>query len=149
MRRTHFLFWVVGLSVLVTAACGARGPLDINGIDYDHKDSGVTADTGVMIADTGADVGREAGREGGLVNCGQCIAQKCGAQLLMCVQSMPCRTLLQCAVTNCFGGMNGFDPQCLLNKCGGDLSAFAQLLTVITCVASNCGQDCVGVLGGM
>lgn len=149
MRRSLFL--PASFVVLVIAACGSRGPLDINGIDYDHPDTGVVTDGGVMMADTGPDVAPpgDAGREGSLINCGTCIAQKCGAQLLACFQSMPCRGALQCAVQNCAGGMNGFDLQCMLSKCSMYLQGFAQLLPVATCVATNCGQDCLGALGGM
>jgi hypothetical protein len=149
MRRALFFLFP---ATVVALACGSRGPLDINGIDYDHPDSGVASDTGVMMmADTGPDVAPgDAGREGGsLINCGQCVATKCGAQLLACFQSMPCRGALQCAVQNCAGGMNGFDPQCMITKCSMYLQGFSQLLPVVTCVVTNCGQDCLGALGGM
>jgi hypothetical protein len=128
--------------------CGSRGPLDITGnygFDSGESDASVQ-DTGA-VADTGADVEPEAGRDAGpLVNCGQCVAQKCGQQFIQCFQSTDCRTTLQCAVQNCFQN-GGFDQTCLLNKCGSDLKGFAQLLGVVVCVASNCGQDCIGVLG--
>jgi hypothetical protein len=149
MRPSPFIFLFGVSAFVVVAACGSRGPLDINGVDY-KPDSGVT-DTGVIIADTGADVQPETsdGRDSGpLVNCGMCVTQKCGMQFLQCFQSTPCRTTLQCAIQNC-GGMNGFNAQCLLQKCGADLTGLAQLIAVVTCVASNCGQDCLGFLGGM
>lgn len=148
MRGAHFV--VACVPLIVIAACGSRGPLDINGVDY-KPDSGIadaSIDTGI---DTGVDTGVvDAGRDGtSLVNCGQCVTQKCASQFLACFQSMACRDALQCAVMNCAGGMNGFDPQCLLQKCSKFLSGFGQLLPVVTCVTQNCGQDCLGVLGGM
>lgn len=152
MRGARFIIVCVPFAVI--AACGSRGPLDINGVDYAKPDTGMIPDTGIVdtgIVDTGIDTGVEdAGREGGsLVNCGQCVAQKCSMQFLQCFQSQPCRDALQCAVQNCAGGMNGFDPQCLFSKCSKYFQGFQQLLPVVTCVAQNCGPDCLGVLGGM
>lgn len=146
MKRLLFL----GV-VLLALGCGSRGPLDIDGRYYDERDSGIadgsTTDTGG--SDTGAvvDATPEAGRDAGpLVNCGQCVAQNCQSQFVACFTNTDCRNALQCAVQNCFGN-GGFDQSCLINKCAMDLKGFAQLLGVVTCVASKCGQDCIGVLG--
>lgn len=148
----RWLFVGLLVSGALGVACGSRGPLDITGVDYSDKDASVSdaapADASADAApeDSGVDAGRDAGL---LVNCAQCVAQKCGQQLFQCFQSTTCRSTLQCAVQNCLSGMGGFDTGCLLSKCGQNLQGFAQLLGVVTCVASNCGKDCLTVLGGM
>jgi hypothetical protein len=93
----------------------------------------------------------EAGRDAGpIVNCLSCVQMNCGTQLLQCVTDTVCRTTLQCAVQKCFtGGGAGFDPQCLLKNCGMDLSGFAKVLAVVTCVTGKCGEQCISLLGGM
>jgi len=145
MRRALFLPFVV-----LATSCGSRGPLDIDGRYYDERDSGVadasvtdSSNDGSASVDAAAEAGRDAGP---LVNCGQCVAQNCQSQFVACFTNTDCRNALQCAVQNCFGN-GGFDQSCLINKCAMDLKGFAQLLGVVTCVASKCGQDCIGVLG--
>src|SRR5579885_3481138 len=90
---------------LAFVACGARGPLDVEIVQETPADAAVEAnvvEAGVDAADAtdAADAPDETGRpgfDGGpLVNCGQCIAQSCGQQLLTCITSAACRTALQC-----------------------------------------------------
>jgi hypothetical protein len=87
---------------------------------------------------------------GPIVHCLSCVQQMCGQQIVMCLTDTQCRMTLQCAVQNCFmGGGAGFDPQCLLQKCGQNLAGFAQVLAVVTCVTGKCGEPCISLLGGM
>lgn len=131
----------------LAAACGSRGPLDIAG-PYSYADSGADG----TVQDSGADTGvADGGREGGgppIVNCALCVGQQCNQQLLQCIQSMPCRTILQCAVQKCLGMGGGFNPACL-TQCGTDFQALAQVLSVVTCVTGKCGEQCLGLLGQM
>jgi len=134
----------------IAAACGSRGPLDIAG-PYSYADSGAgdaTLQDGASSADggTSADGGRDGGQP--VINCALCVGQQCNQQVLQCIQSTPCRTILQCAVQKCLGMGGGFNPSCLA-QCGTDFQALAQVLSVVTCVTGKCGDQCLGLLGQM
>lgn len=143
MRRPLAILLV---ALPLAAACGSRGPLDISGL-YETADSGadsMQADSGV--ADAGADTASDSGQPA--INCALCVGQQCNQQLLQCLQSAPCRAILQCAVQKCLGMGGGFNPTCLA-QCGTDFQALAQVLSVVTCVTGKCGDQCLGLLGQM
>jgi hypothetical protein len=149
-----------GVSLTLTiVACGSRGPLDIDVIEY-VNDASATVDgagddgagDGANNGDGGASDGPvDVGPEGNpLVNCGQCIAQSCGQQVLTCITDTTCRTTLQCVVQMCLGGGGGgIDIQCALACGGGDPANLAGILSVFTCITSKCGADCASALGGL
>jgi predicted small lipoprotein YifL len=144
MRRT---IAVLVVALPLAAACGSRGPLDITG-PYAYADSGadgtVTTDAGTT--DGGADGPSDSGQP--IINCALCVGQQCNMQLLQCIQSTPCRTIMQCAVQKCLGMGGGFNVACLA-QCGTDFQALAQVLAVVTCVTGKCGEQCLGLLGMM
>lgn len=153
------------------AACGGRGPLEIdtdtldagdqdatNGLDATTQSDGEIPDaTPSTDATTRTDARAvDAGRDAGgftidtgipIVNCGLCVAQSCGQDLLACIQSVPCRTTLQCVTTTCLGGGTP-DPACVLKCSNGDTTALLQIFKVFQCIVSNCGQSCLALLGG-
>jgi hypothetical protein len=86
---------------------------------------------------------------GGLINCGTCLYEKCGTQVLACIASSTCVTVAQCAVTMCFTG-GAPDPLCILQKCAnGNPQELGPLIGVFSCVAMTCGMQCTSVLGGL
>jgi hypothetical protein len=134
--------------VLITAVvlgCGSRGPLD----DYaypvvmDAGDDGASLDAGPPEAAAPVDAGREAGP----LDCGLCAIRSCGSTVLECVQSPPCRSVLQCAATTCFSG--GLDTQCIFQCATDDPQGALGMLAIIQCVTSKCGSDCTSVIGGL
>jgi hypothetical protein len=150
--------WAALLAVpTLVAACGARGPLDIVVVEGQEADAGAGVDAAATVdasevapeaspPEAGGPPGFDAG---GLINCGTCLYESCGAQVLACITSNTCLTTAQCAVTMCFaGGMP--DPLCILQKCAnGDPQALSSLIGVFTCVAVTCGMQCTSVLGGL
>ncbi|HEY6461845.1 MAG TPA: hypothetical protein VIY73_16885 [Polyangiaceae bacterium] len=157
-RRLAPAALVAGLLV----ACGARGPLDITVIEQGPADADVDApgvDAGIDASETGtgdgsldaADAPDEGapGFDGGpIVNCGSCVIQNCGSQLLTCIQSTTCRTALQCVVTTCLSGGTP-DPTCVLGCANGDATALGDLVGAFECVIGTCGAQCTSVLGGL
>jgi hypothetical protein len=155
---------VVLLLVLVTVpGCGSRGPLDINVIEpvtldgaidnFVPVNDGSSLDTAAEDATPEAmpdvapgDAGRDTG--GGPLMCLTCIQQQCGMQVFACFQNTTCRTTLQCVLTTCLGGGGGINPQCALMCANGDITALQDILNIVTCIGTNCGQSCVGVLPG-
>ena len=146
---------------VLVVACGARGPLDIEVI-REVADAGTSADvmldvpgetTDVSAHDVLADVIDAApeamGPDGGpLVNCGSCIAQNCGQQVITCIMSTSCRTALQCVVQSCLtGGMPSL--QCLGGCTGSDPTTQQDVLMVLGCIIGTCGSQCAGALGGL
>jgi hypothetical protein len=110
-------------------------------------DAPAIADAGADVSDAKADAGRDSGQ---IINCLSCVQTNCGSALLMCVQNQACRDALQCTIQNCFtGGGSGFNPQCILQKCGQNLSGLAGVLAAVTCVTSKCGEQCLSLLGMM
>lgn len=139
---------------LVLVACGARGPLDVTVIEeVPTPEGGATLDAPVDVVDatdaTDASEEEAAGRDAGaLVNCGTCVAQSCGQELLTCITSTACRTALQCVVTMCLTG--GTPDFTCINSCtNGDNTALAQLVGAFTCIIQTCGTQCTSVLGGL
>jgi hypothetical protein len=147
----------------LVCACGARGPLDITIIEVVASDAAVTGDVQIDTSSQDAfpDV-REAmpdvqeaaadtsmGMDGGpLVNCGTCVAQNCGNQLLTCVTAPGCTAALQCVATMCVtGGVP--DLSCVTGCTMGNNTTESQLLSVFGCVIGTCGTQCTGLLGGL
>lgn len=148
----------------LVCACGARGPLDITIIEVNASDAAVATDvqTDTISPDALADAARDAtpdvleaaadtamGMDGGpLVNCGTCVAQNCGNQLLMCITAPGCTAALQCVATTCLtGGVPNFS--CVTGCTMGNTTTESQLLSVFGCVIGTCGTDCTGLLGGL
>lgn len=162
----HFLARraLVGTALAAAAlvcACGARGPLDIT-VVVETPDTGADVAVPLDAASDAADAPPEAtadvleaspdtsmGPDGGpLVNCGSCIANTCGTQVVACVTSSTCATALQCTATMCLTGGTP-NIQCVLGCTNGDAMTQQQLLSVFGCVLGNCGSSCTSVLGGL
>jgi len=154
-RRFIASLFACGLGALAVAACGSRGPLDLDvgAIDVDASATVDASDANadVAISDAPADAPVETGPDGNpLVNCGQCLAQQCGQQILMCLTDTTCRTTLQCVAQMCLGGGGGgLNPQCALGCAGGDPGKLGGILALFTCVTQKCGADCTSALGGL
>ncbi len=149
------------VSAFVSSACGSRGPLDIDVINVIESGDGgqATSDASVdalvdapqaPARDAPADAPRDATakKEAGLVDCGLCVVQQCGAPILACVQSAVCRSTLQCAATTCLKG-GAPDLACVLTCAKGDSTTLQQLVGVFGCITVKCGNDCTSVLGGL
>ena len=162
-RPRHALAPILFLAcaALIASACGSRGPLDINVVDWDAGNSGTldgSVDLDGALQGDGAASGDgaikgDARADSGLppiVNCGACIAQNCGQQIFACLADVACRATFQCVVTKCLngGGAGGPDPQCLFTCSGSDPQGAVQVLRVFTCIINKCGADCQAVLGG-
>jgi hypothetical protein len=151
----------------IVCACGARGPLDIIVVEQLPADASVDVATRDIEASVEAtadvqadgladgpasamDAAPEAmGFDGGiLVNCGSCLVQSCGNDVLTCVTSQGCITALQCVATGCLtGGTPNFG--CIQGCTNGNSTTEQQLLTLVGCVIGNCGMSCAGALGGL
>ncbi len=151
----------LGAAALVSA-CGARGPLDIIVVE-EVADASVDAH-----AEASKDASKEASDgptdapgdvqdatpdtsmpfDGGpLFNCGTCLVQTCGTQLLTCITSPACTTALQCVTTTCLTSGTP-DISCLTGCTGGDATTQMQLLSVIGCIIGNC-PTCTSALAGL
>jgi hypothetical protein len=160
LRRA--LFSAALAAPVLVVACGSRGPLDIEVI-REYPDASASLDaiadvpgetSDVAAHDVLADVIDAApdvmvGPDGGpLVNCGSCIAQSCGQQVITCITSTTCRTALQCVVQMCLtGGMPSLT--CLGGCTGSDPTTQMDVLAVIGCIVGTCGSQCTGALGGL
>lgn len=149
------LFPATVIAVLAVA-CGARGPLDIIVVE-EAPDADVDAAVDVSVVDAAdaSDAHDAAEEEGGggfdggpIVNCGSCVVQSCGTQLLTCIESTTCRTALQCVVTTCLSGGTP-DITCIGTCAGSDPTTLADLIGAFTCIIETCGAQCTSVLGGL
>jgi hypothetical protein len=147
----------------LVAACGSRGPLDIDVIQETPSDAATDAhgDASVEASSDASDGGADAihdaleaapdtsmGFDGGpLVNCGSCLVQTCGTQLLTCVTASGCLTALQCVASTC---LTSGTPSitCLTGCTNGDSTTQQQLLSVLGCVIGNC-PVCTSALAGL
>lgn len=160
-RATCFALLAAGASVL--ASCGSRGPLED---DLAFAPSDAATDTPVSpVPDAAAledaetdattpprDAGRDAAREAGpvetVLQCVGCVADTCGEPLVGCLQSAPCRDVVQCVVTTCLAGGGGPDPVCLFGcAAGSDPASLQQAVGVFQCVAGTCGASCSSAVG--
>ncbi len=157
------LFSAALAAPVLVVACGSRGPLDVIEIVQGSPDASVTVDAhldapsetnDVAVHDALPDVIDAApeamgGFDGGpIVNCGSCLVQSCGQQLLTCLTATACTTALQCVVQMC---LTGGTPslQCLGGCTGSDPTTQQDVLSVIGCVIGTCGSQCAGALGGL
>lgn len=159
VRRALASTLASALAALAVLACGSRGPLDIEVIEINGVD-GATVDGAELdgathdgSADSAPDVVSDGRADGGnpLVNCGQCLAQSCGQQVLACITDTNCRGVLQCVAQMCLGGggTGGLNPQCALGCAGGDFTKLSGVIALFTCVTTKCGPDCASALGGL
>jgi hypothetical protein len=155
--------FLVGTSLAAAAlvsACGARGPLDIIVVEElpdasvdAHAEAEASSEAGDGPTDAPGDVLDAApdtsmGFDGGpLFNCGTCLVQTCGTQLLTCVTASACTTALQCVATTCLTSGTP-DISCLTGCTGGDATTQQQLLSVIGCIIGNC-PTCTSALAGL
>jgi predicted small lipoprotein YifL len=144
-------------SLLVAAAfvaCGSRGPLDFE-VVYDTPDTStvdVSADA-TATTDAKSDARPDAAGETGpnlppIVECGACLVQSCGQQILACFQSPSCREVFSCVTQNCLAG-GAPDPSCLFKCAQSDPQGGVEVLRIFQCVTQKCGDDCAGLLGGL
>ncbi|MDB4993728.1 MAG: hypothetical protein JWM74_1160 [Myxococcaceae bacterium] len=143
---------IAGLALfasVVAAGCGSRGPLDLEGAG--QEDSGADADVPdvepiVDATPTPKDTGPEAGT--GLVDCGLCIANKCGGAILACITKPDCQKILTCVTQTCLAG-GGLNPICMLTCVQTAPAGAADAIQVVTCLTQTCGPTCIDVLSGL
>ena len=144
------------VTAFVLVACGARGPLDVTVIEVVEGPEG-GADVGVDAAADATDASEAAtdsapetqGFDAGpLVNCGTCVYQSCGTQLISCLTSTSCRTTLQCVVTMCISG-GVPDITCVTTCANGDATALGDVLGAFACIVQTCGTQCTSLLSGL
>ena len=158
-RRSPLVSALTGAAAFATflTACGSRGPLDIDVINVTENgdggpgtmlDGAVDASPLDASAHDSATTDATPRKEAGLIDCGLCLAQQCGAPILKCIQNTACRTTFQCAAMKCLQGGSP-DLPCLLQCANGDPAGIAQLIGIFQCVAGKCGSDCTSLLGGL
>jgi predicted small lipoprotein YifL len=141
------------------AACGARGPLEVDVIDV-YPDAGPTSDASILDAapeatlpDAAPDATGDDAADGNgnpVVDCVSCVGQMCGTDLIDCLTNTDCRTDVQCIVQMCLtGGTGGFDIGCLGTCTASDPAAGGQAITAFTCILMGCGSQCTSLLGGL
>jgi hypothetical protein len=81
---------------------------------------------------------------GPIADCVQCAEQSCSSQVNACFNNSACAQGIVCAVTSC----GGFNLGCIFGCFGGDFGAAIQAFQVFSCLAQNCGQQCIGVITG-
>jgi hypothetical protein len=162
LRLSSAVFSFAALAGLAVA-CGSRGPLDlgdgpqIGGNPAIAGDASAAEDVGAN--DDGASVGapdagtpKEAGNtfDSGIpiVNCGACVFQSCGQDVIACVTNQGCLATLQCVGSMCLTGGGTPSPQCLFTCGQNDPQSVPQIINLFMCVLNSCGQDCTGVLTG-
>ena len=142
--RACTLAIVIASGLLVTAACGARGPLDDSPID-------AGADAALAPAEGGSEAGEDAGPDGGrtgLLACGQCLSDQCGGSVLACLQAPACRTTVQCIATTCLPS-GRLDLGCLTGCASGNTTGALAAFEVFDCATRTCGGDCASILGAV
>jgi hypothetical protein len=150
LRRASF---AVAFSVsVVTAACGARGPLDVVVVE-EQRDAAADVSASVDAPVEAPQTGLPGFDAGGLVSCGTCLAQNCQSQIVGCISTPSCQSTIQCVVTMCLGGGSANLLGCVAGQCAGDggFQSLASLIGLFQCVSSNCptcGMALGGLLGG-
>jgi hypothetical protein len=146
-----------------TGGTGAFGGTGATGGTSTGGTSGTGATGGTSTGGTGATGGTSTGGTGGSVtdggnffdafpfpdsgpiaNCVTCADQSCNSQVNACYNNPACAGGVVCAVTSC----GGFSLGCVLSCFGGNFQAAIQAFAAFTCVATNCGQQCIGAIGG-
>ncbi len=156
LRRASF---AVAISVaFVTAACGARGPLDIVVVEEQPPGADAGADVSSSV-DAAIDatpdvpqVGLPGFDAGGLASCGTCLVQNCGSQIGSCIANPSCESTIQCVATMCLAGGGGTANLlgCVTTQCAGEggLESLTSILGLFQCVTGNC-PSCTSALGGL
>lgn len=128
------------------AACGSRGPLDDT--PYGSGADAATDTTATPLPlppplDGGAD-GPTGPELPPIVDCGLCLASKCGQPILSCVTNPTCQQAFQCVLSTCGASL---DPACILGCAKTSPAGALQLLSIFQCVTAQCGPNCGEVLG--
>src|SRR5438067_6535433 len=94
------------ITAVCASACGSRGPLDIEVVDWENGADGGNVDGSSNLdgatndgASNDSSSNSDAPKDSGLpplVNCGQCIATNCGQQIVACITNPACSQALQC-----------------------------------------------------
>jgi len=169
---------LLGIGIVsTTQACGGRSfelaPLDREGAGGNSDGSGGSAADGSGGTGTGAagastssggtgtgaagasggtgnvgngDVGGSSG-SGNPVDCLTCAAFECPA-LLECLTDPVCAQGTFCAISDCLGGGGQPDPICFLDCFGGDPDAAFAAFDALSCIFTQCGDECQDLLGG-
>jgi hypothetical protein len=170
-RRSVSRAAALALFGAAVVACGVRGPLDSDVIQEVASDGGGNPGPGPSVdsggggedANPGVDASApvdatpavDAPHEASLINCGTCVAQSCGTQIVSCLTNTTCAAALQCIATTCLAGADGGgggglgNLGCFTNCAGGNPANLAGLLGIIQCITTSCGSDCGSVLGGL
>jgi predicted small lipoprotein YifL len=162
--------------VLVSTACGARGPLNFEVIEVVASADGSAPTTSTGPGDdsgspaNGSDSGSSSGSssggsssggllggaDGGIIACGSCVTTQCASSIEACVADTTCATSLECIFTTCLGGLGGGGGSgssggglSCITTCGGGLSGLSNLLPILECIGGTCGSDCGSLLGGL
>jgi predicted small lipoprotein YifL len=148
-RRLAGVSLAIAACALFVSACGSRGPLEYEIVVNNVADAATDA-TEDALFDAAADARLDARPEAtpSLIDCGTCITQKCGQNILTCIQNPGCQQIFQCVAQKCFGA-GAPDTTCIFNCAQGDLKAAAQVLTIFSCITTACGKDCSALLGGL
>jgi predicted small lipoprotein YifL len=141
------------LALVAIAACGSRGPLDVDGplvVATEAGEASVGQEGGPSPGDGAADQvspPKDAGKEGGsIIDCPVCLLQDCGQKIFACIQTPACAGTLQCVLQTCLTG-GSLNPVCAFNCAQGDPAGALQVLQVFQCVTQTCGDDCGALLG--
>jgi len=145
--------------VAMSAACGARGPLDtpdyyFNGLDGSDEastdeggsDTDGAADAAGHTDGRAPDAGADAANP---IDCAVCVGQSCSNQIIACVTSQSCLGTLNCVFSKCLTG-GSVNPVCAFG-CAGEAgpSGLLDVLAVFQCITSSCGADCNSLIGGL
>lgn len=161
-RQTRLSFAAIAAFSFTIYACG--GGRNLNAFLYgdDPNDAGTGGDDGIggeggagIGGEGGAGMGGEGGEggrdpstgPGGIQDCFTCAASNC-PEAVECFTDPDCQAGIGCAVSECFGGGGGPDPQCFLECFDGDTDAAFTAFQAITCVFQSCGDECGSLLGG-
>ena len=97
--------------LVLVAACGARGPLDITVIEEssdagaDVLEASVEAGDASDASDAAPDQGMGFGLpDSGPIACVACVGEMCGMDLEMCLTDSGCLSALECIVSMCVTG---------------------------------------------
>ena len=126
-------------------ACGSKGPLETTPITFADASVDATADVQDAAPRDVVDAGPD--RSNPVIACGQCVASECGKTIVTCLTDATCRNLLGCVTTQCLP--QGADIGCMLNCAGGDFAALVPVLSIVQCVTTKCGEDCLPLLSNV
>jgi hypothetical protein len=154
MVRTRAILFASGFAAsTAVGACGSRGPLDIEIVEATEADAAIDVDATPSIDASDAapdahDAAADAPHEATVADCARCLSQQCGSVLVSCLQSVPCRTTLQCVAQQCIAGGGTPSPTCLID-CAPDPKGIGGVLAIFQCVTQKCGADCTSIVGAL